>query len=203
MAKKITINSWKESLKTIDESSDKAMFLGNEISIKHSLTLTEMISFVNGSMKSCFDEETDEYMPEVKDYVIKSNTIEFYTNLTLPKDLEERYTLIYDSWNILGEIIYKNINYTQYEEMLNSINERIENKLDFDAFNMRAEIEKSKKDIELLIEQISQIFSGLSKDDVESFAQTIIGAIGAINEEKIIKAIVPNTENSNGEGYVA
>ena len=65
------------------------------ISVRPLLTFRETSHFVNTVMDACFDKEHGVAVPEAMDFAVRANTVLRYTNLELPKDLEEQYAILY------------------------------------------------------------------------------------------------------------
>lgn len=65
-----------------------------QLRVKYALPLKDMLAFVDDVVGSCFHDKLG-YMPEVKDFAIKSNILSRYANFTLPDNLEHRYQLVY------------------------------------------------------------------------------------------------------------
>ena len=93
--KRISIASFDKVLKEQAVPNTTEHWFGNEVVIKHTISIAQMLAFVDNVVSSCFHDEG--YMPEVKDLLIKSNLLTRYANFTLPENLEHRYTLIYNT----------------------------------------------------------------------------------------------------------
>lgn len=182
--KKISINALERVMKDNYEPTISIEWCGLEITIKKTLSLTEVIKFVEDVAETCFAEGTNDYIPEVIDFAIKSNVLEMYTNLSLPKSNDARYALIYQT-DVFDEII-KYINTVQFDEMRDSINE----KLKYRSSNLLAKFNEQINDVlgsvEELGNNISNIFEGIDKETIANIAQAL--ANGNFDEQKFIES---------------
>lgn len=182
--KKISINALERVMKDDYEPTISIEWHGLEITIKKTLSLTEVIKFVEDVAETCFAEGNNDYIPEVRDFAIKSNVLEMYTNLSLPKSNDARYALIYQT-DVFDEII-KYINTVQFDEMRDSINE----KLKYRSSNLLAKFNEQINDVlgsvEELGNNISNIFEGIDKETIANIAKAI--ANGNFDEQKFIES---------------
>lgn len=186
---KITISKWKEHLK--DGSGDKdSNFFAENLEVKKHLGLTEMVSFVNDSAKSCFSEHTGKFMPEVKDFVIKANTIGYYTNLTMPENLEERYKMVYASWGEISNVVFERIDYEQYKDIINAVEARIGMIMNEDRDSARHIVFEIVKKISDITNSLNGLFDGVNNEDIRALISAISESGAGIDEGKLVRAIV-------------
>ena len=181
--KKISITSFDEIKREQCVPTKIEQWNGNEIVITHTLSLVEMLKFVNEVVESCFSAD-GEYFPEIMDFSIKSNVLTRYANFSLPENIEHSYDLIYntDAFYIVCEYIDK----TQLNEIVESINRKIAYLRDSDILKTQKQIEKIISTFNNLQKQTENMFSGIEPKDI----QNLIGALngGSFNEEKFIDA---------------
>ena len=89
------------------------------ISVRPLLTFRETSCFVNTVMAACFDDEHGIAVPEAMDFAIRANTVLRYTNLELPEDLEEQYTILYGT--DIYDTIRQNIQTAQLDAIIKTI----------------------------------------------------------------------------------
>lgn len=89
------------------------------ISVRPLLTFRETSCFVNTVMAACFDDEHGIAVPEAMDFAIRANTVLRYTNLELPEDLEEQYTVLYGT--DIYDTIRQNIQTAQLDAIIKTI----------------------------------------------------------------------------------
>lgn len=93
-----------------------------QLRVKYALSLTDMLAFVDDVVGSCFHDKLG-YMPEVKDFAIKTNILSRYANFSLPDNLEHRYQLVYMTDAV--DAVCAAIDGTQLQEIVNSINDKM------------------------------------------------------------------------------
>ena len=170
-----------------------------EITVKHRLDFEDMIRFVDKAVKLCFSED-GEYMPEIKDFVIRSNVLELYANFTLPANIEKQYELVYacDAYkDIMGAIDMQ-----QFNVMLEAIDDKIDNIAQANIEAINKQMNELCADFEALQDKLASLFAGVDSDAIKQ----LVGAMsnGAIDETKLINAYmdaknIKDTSKSEGE----
>lgn len=120
--KKISIASLDKVLKEQAVDIATEQWFGNEVKIKHTLSFSEALAFVDDVVSSCF-HTTGGYMPELQEFVVKSNILTRYANFNLPDNLEHRYSLLYNTDAV--DVVIRHINQKQLDDILESISEKI------------------------------------------------------------------------------
>ena len=141
-----------------------------EIMIKPVLSLKEMMTFVDNVVKMCFTEDAV-YLPEAKDFAIKSCILEMYANFDLPRDVSQRYELIYCS-DVVTFVI-EHINQIQLNEIVDSSNEKLANLAQANIEAMNKQMNDLYNAFNNLQNQISNVFDNISPDDIKKFSETI------------------------------
>lgn len=154
-----------------------------EVRVKRTLSLTEMLSFVDDVVGSCFHDQVG-YMPEVKDFVIKSNILTRYANFSMPDNLEHRYQMVYGTDAV--DAVCSAIDTVQLQEIVNSINSKIRFLCDSKANLIQERINSVLETMEEMRDNTKDIFGGLSQDDLKA----LMGAITehGLSEQKIVEA---------------
>lgn len=155
-----------------------------EITVKKTLSLSEMLSFVDGVVNSCFLEESGEYMPEIKHFAIQHGIIEYYTNIELPEDTQEKYDFLMrsDIIKIISEMIDKE----QFMDMMESIDCKIDH---ISRANISI-LEKQMVDLQHMVTNMIEKFTGA----LDGIDMDVLNAInssymnGDIHPEKIYQA---------------
>ena len=171
---------------------------GLELMVKRTITLAETMEFVKFVTDICFADETNEYIPEVRDYAIKLFVLEHYTNLELPKETENKYAIIYQT-----DIIPTVLNMLDGQQF-NDIIRAIDTKLDYMAESNIEAITKHMNEAMALIEnfgkQFSELFDGV---DQESMTKIVNSLANGLDEGKMMEAYldktIPATEESSPE----
>lgn len=181
--KKVSISLFDKIAKEHFRNESTIQWHEAEVRIKHTLSLTEMLSFVNDVTKSCFHDSMG-YMPEVKDFAIKSNILARYANFSLPDNLEHRYQLICSTDAV--DAVCDAIDRVQLQEIVNAINSKIQFLCDSKANLIQERIDNVLNIMEEMSDNTKDIFDGLSQDDLKA----MMGAITehGIDEQKIVAA---------------
>lgn len=191
--KRISINAFEQAVSENYEEFTTIEWRGLSVIIKHNLSLKDMLAFVDAVTKNCFSEENATYMPEIKDFATRSCIIEYYTNISLPSNVEKRYELLYRS-SILNDIV-QHIDKLQFDAMLEAIEYKT-------AHLAQANIEA----ITGQMNELYSLFGNLQKQFEDSFGNIDEGAVaGVINalsngmdEDKIVRAVLA-AKNNKGE----
>lgn len=154
-----------------------------EVKVRRSLPLADVLAFVDEVVESCFHEQYG-YMPEVRDFAIKSNVLSRYANFSLPDNLEHRYQMVYFTDAV--DVVCEAINTTQLQEIVDAIDDKIEFHCNTRTVEVQKRIEQAASAIEELRNNTEALFSGVSQDDM----RTLMGAIAesGLDEQKIVKA---------------
>lgn len=181
--KKVSIALFDKIVKEHFQNESVVQWHEAEIHVKHTLSLTEMLSFVDDVAKSCFHDSLG-YMPEVKDFAIKSNILIRYANFSLPDNLEHRYRLVYGTDAV--DAVCAVIDTVQLQEIVNSINSKIHFLCDSKANLIQERINNMLNIMEEMSDATKDIFGGLSHDDLKA----VMGAITdhGLDEQKIVGA---------------
>lgn len=123
--KKISISDFESAL---DTQSTVTEILSNsngvEMLIKKSISLDEMIIFVQEVVEACIDGETGEYIPEAYDFAVRVAILTHYANFTMPVNLEKQYWLVYNTTAV--EQVLQHINTRQFDDIVRSIDKKID-----------------------------------------------------------------------------
>ena len=189
MAKKndmISIRKFEEVFKTVRQDELKDDWNGLEITIKKNITLAEMAKFVDTVTKACFAKESGEYYPEGKDFAIRTCVIAFYTNISLPSNIEKIYEFIYKS--DISNFVINRISPMQFDAIIKAIDEKVQHTAAMRAEYLNAQIRDVGNTFETLGEQFKDLLGDISKEDLTN----MVGAISAdgIDENKLMSALL-------------
>lgn len=188
--KKISINAMDKVVKDTYIPTTIINWNGLEVVVKHNLSFTEVLEFVDSVTKTCFSSDTGTYMPEVKDFAVKSNILERYANFTLPNNLEHRYEIIYHT-NII-ETVLGAVNHQQFNEMMVAIDAKIKNIAQANIENINKQMSELYTAFDNLQKSLEKIFDGVNTEDVVSLMKTMTE--GSLDESKIIEAYLAHTK---------
>lgn len=193
--KKVSVNTIEKIAKENSNLVEKVMWHDIEISVKYRLGLQEMLSFVDGVVKSCFTKDDGTYMPEIRRFAIHSNLIESYTNISLPLNIEKRYGLI--CYSDIIDLILQHIDRNQFNDMVQSVNEKIEHLAKANVESINRQVSDLVASFGNLQTQFADIFGDIGSGDM----QNLLGAIqnGKIDEEKLVTAYMNNSSRFIGD----
>lgn len=181
MAKKadrIAVNEIEKIVKA-QEDVKEVEWNGLKLKIKKYLPFEDMRVYVNGVVSACFNQDGS-YQPEVKDFVRRALTVSLYTNISLPKNLNAQYDVVYGT--DIVDIIYNHIDWQQHDEMSWAIDDRIGQLLKADV----AALNKQKAELEETATKIQEMFEGIDPQDIENMVSALTNM--DITEEGLMQA---------------
>lgn len=180
---KISVNAMDEIMKRF-ETVETVEWNGLQVIIKKNLSLEEMMTFANSVVKSCFDQASGAYMPEVKDFAIRANVLDMYTNFTLPKDLEKQYDMVIRSGAV--EMVLNHINYMQFNELVKAIDSKLQNTADANIQAFITKLDNVTTAFSDMQTEMEKMFSGVDSEDIGKLVGAIVN--GDNTEEGIVKS---------------
>ena len=135
-------------------------------------------------------------MPDVRYFVIKSNILSRYANFSLPDNLEHRYQMVYFTDAV--DTVCEAINTTQLQEIVDAIDKKIRFNCNTRTAEIQKRIEQVVETIEDMSRQTEALFSGLTKDDMQTLMSAI--AESGLDEQKIVKAYMEQKKAAQQEG---
>lgn len=191
--KKISINAFDKIVKDTYTPTTTIEWHGQEIIVKRNLSFKEMMEFVDSVTKTCFTLSTNTYMPEVKDFAVKSNILEKYANFALPNNLEHRYELIYSSDAV--ETVLNCVSHQQFNEIMASIDAKINNLAQSNIEAMNKQMNELYTAFANLQSQMGGLFSGVKTDDFNALISAF--GNGGLNEDKLVEAYLAKTKSES------
>lgn len=182
---KISVNAFERQVKANRPNNISTFMWGDvEVSVKRRLSFADVLEFVDDVVKTCFTQKGLTYLPEVKNFAIKSDVLTMYANFTMPSNVEYQYELIYDS-GIVSEVI-KYIDREQFDEILAAIDDKIDAEIQIGASMLRAQASKLITSISDLEGRFSDIFSGIGEKEMADMISAITD--GKFDADKLISA---------------
>lgn len=180
---KISVNAMDEIMKRY-ATTETVEWNGLQVVIKKNLSLEEMMTFANSVVKSCFDQSSGAYIPEVKDFAIRANVLDMYTNFTLPKDLGKQYDMVVQSGAV--EMVLNYINCVQFNELVKAIDSKLQNTADANIQAFITKLDNVTTAFSDMQTEMEKMFSGVDTEDIGK----LVGAIanGDNTEEGIVKS---------------
>ena len=167
-----------------------------ECIVKNNLSLREMMTFVNDVVSSCFSIDTDEYLPEIKEFSIRCSMIESYTNIELPEELSKKYELVYSG---VIQYIIEHIDKDQFKSMLRAIDQKIKYKIQTDSSALHNKMNKIVDELEEMSKNFEKIFGSIDSDTINKIATSIVN--GDFDMDKLVSSYVgvKHTEDKQSE----
>lgn len=156
------------------------------IEITKSISLQNMIEFVENVAESCVDMESGEFTPQVRDFAIKRELLTKYANFTMPNNIEKQYDFIYGSSVV--DIVIQNINQLQFQEIISSIDRKIKFMLDCVTSISASNTVKLLNKLDSIAEQNTAMFDSLQGEDISTVFSNI-NTIANMDEEKLARAV--------------
>lgn len=194
-SKKISITAFDKIMRNTYTPVETVEWNSVEITIRKSLPLRDVLTFVDTVAKSCFNSETSEYLPEVKVFAIKCCVLEMYANFALPSNVEHKYDLVYNT-NAFDTVI-EHINMRQLNEIVDAISEKVDNIARANIETINKQMNDIYKAFDGLQNQFTKMFSGISSEDMSGFVQAV--SEGKLDEEKLVKAYITQSKEKDGE----
>jgi hypothetical protein len=162
---------------------------GVEIIVTRTLSLKEMLDFVNGAVKSCFMADNT-YAPEIMDFAIKVSVLEKYANFTLPRNVESQYDMVYHTDAV--DRVLEHVNYRQYQEICDSICAKVEHIAQANVSAINKQLNDVCASFNKLQEDISRVFSGIGSGEIKAMADAVSN--GVLDEQKLVNAYIELTK---------
>ncbi len=154
--------------------------------VKDFLTMEESLLFVDMACSACFDSTDHSYRPELKDFLIKYATLQFYTDLPLPDDINDKHNLIYGT--TLYDSVVKCIKRDFYASLLAAIEEKINTMLYQNSETLRQKVQDIVSGFDAMNSSLKELTGDIDPGFFTQLASTFHN--GSIDEAKLVSAIV-------------
>jgi hypothetical protein len=188
--KKISINAFEKTIKENFENTVTKDWFGIPVTITKTISFEEVVSFVAEVADNCFLDD-GRYIPEAMQALIDCGVVRHYTNISLPANLSSAYELVMQSGII--DFIMSEINYSQYNNIVLAIRDKVEYACESNTAEFNKAIEKMTVSMNEIHETTKDLFSKISPDDV----QKIMGMYG--DERSIEERVVEQYIKQNHE----
>lgn len=183
--KKISINEFEKAIESDCVHAVDAEWRGVSIHINTILSFAKALEFSNMVTEMCFASDTGEFIPEAQDFAIRCAIIQFYTNLTMPANLERKHEMVYgtDIIQFVVEYIDKN----QFHPLLSAIDKKIDIRVKANIEALNAKMAEVAAGFETLEQKLGEIFGDIDGETVNKIAGAI--ANGNFDEDKLVEAV--------------
>lgn len=185
-SKRISVSAMDDILKK-QEDTEIVEWNGLEVIIQKTLSMDDMLNFVDSVVQTCFDAQTGEYRPEAKDFAMRVNIMTRYANFALPeRNVAHQYDIVVRSG--AADMILDHINTAQFYEMNRAIDAKIEHKASANIQVLNKKFDEVVTEFENLQDKMTTMFAGVSSDDMKKLTESL--ANGNFSEEKIVEAMM-------------
>lgn len=194
--KKISVSELEKAIGDVRPIQTEIEWNGLKILVNDMISLEDMSDFVNSVTASCFRTEDFSFIPEWKDFTTRVAVIDLYTNITLPRNPQKIYDILYNTQ--LFDAVVENINQGQFEDILRAINEKIR----FHERNLTAiagmQMVSLADSVQKLQSTLGSMVEGIGPDDL----RTVVKALeNGMDEQKLAQAVLQ--ERSGGQESIA
>ncbi|MBR5014248.1 MAG: hypothetical protein IKY16_06545 [Bacteroidales bacterium] len=184
--KRISVNGFEKVMKTTYEPMETFEWNGLEVTVCKTLSLKDMITFVNSVVNSCFVGEADVYTPEAKEFAVKTCILEKYANFTMPANAELQYDLIYRT--DIVKTVCAHINMEQLNEILSAIDSKVNAMVRTNVKTMELQIKNVYDQLDQMSDRMQELFGSFSSEDMKNVTTALLG--GKMDEEKVVQAFL-------------
>lgn len=193
--KKITVKEFEDIARKNYVATEVVEWNGVDIIINRTLSLRDMLEFVDMVVNSCFSEQTGSYLPEIRSFAISMCILEKYANFSMPSDIEKQYELIYRTDAV--KAVVERINRSQLDDIITAIDQKIDNIASANIDAVHSKMSDLCVAFENMQNQMSTLFSGINEEDIKNMTAAMSG--GLLDQDKLVKAYIDNTKNVSGE----
>lgn len=189
MSKKInrvSIRKMEEAINLVANDHVDIEWNGVSINITPTISFDNMIRFIINVIDGCFIGDEEMYVPEAKSFMIRVCTIAYYTNISLPQNINNKYKFAYDT--DLFETILQHINDRQFKDIIDAIEERIYVKTSSTEAMAKKELASMQIKLNEFADNITALFEGVGKEDISNIIESINN--GSVDEDKLMDAYI-------------
>ena len=202
---KVSINAFEKAL--CKDTTIEMVLDGTEdvkFTVQTVLPFSEAIGFIEDVYNTCIDEKTGEYIVEAYDPAVRIATLTHYANFTIPSDIKKQYDLAYNTHAY--DQIMSVINLRQYDDIISTINKKIEFQLNLMASTAYSRMNQIIDLMQQTMDTAENLFADIDPELKQKFADAIskMPAVnGAAVDELIAKAAQAGGESDTDEVQIA
>lgn len=147
------------------DASVVVKFQDADIRVKYALSFDEVLSFVSATADSCFTTDGD-YVPQAKKFAFMANIIDYYTDVQMPDNLNDRYALAVLSG--LYDVVVNEIDDRQLDSLYDSVERLVENTLANNVGSVRDEIATAAATLKTISQTFNQMLNEVSSDTMQN-----------------------------------
>lgn len=168
---------------------------GVDLEIKPLLSFYEMIGFVNLVAQCCFSSDTNEYLPEMKDFGINCGILALYTNIELPEDIEDKYEYVLrcDAFGLILEVIDE----IQFKQIVTAIDAKIKILAESNINALQKEVSELYGMVDSISAQMEALFGEFNSENINSMLAFINS--GNLDEKALMDAYLEGKSNEKSK----
>lgn len=200
MEQKITFETIRNTLDERIADTNSFDFYGMEITVKRMIPFDAYCAAIEHIIDCCYDSESGEYLPELRELSTRMVITAYYTNLELPEDMNDLERMMFCE-ELIGQI-YDLINPVQLRELHHAVSKRCEIRNEANRRYFDSELQKVTDGIDAMASGIRSFFDGISDKDMKKLAKALTS--GRIDEEKLVAAVIKaqNEEREDAEKVI-
>lgn len=198
--KRISVNAFEKAYKEMNKFAEdrKVEWGGLDITIHPTLSLEDMMRYVNEVTEGCFVGREGTFRPEVRTFLNYAAILAYYTDVTIPSNTAKVYEMLCNSIDLL-DLIVQQVNARQYNDIQAAIDERLKNYNTVATSIAIRQMETVSSAVEGLEEKVGEMFGNIDGQALNAVIKAI--GEGGFSEESIVKAVLENrhegSENKN------
>ncbi len=168
---------------------------GLSFMVKPVLSFEDLLTFAKIVADSCFSDN-GEFVPEVREFMIRRNILERYAGFTMPQNLEKQYELVTMASEVIDEIV-AHVDQRQFRALLDAIGEKIDAKQMINESAVTKQVNELYGFMANMQSQLESMFAGVDSGDMARLVSAI--SEGGLDQEQIVKAYF-DYKKDEGEG---
>ena len=113
--KTVTAREIKQITETFVEKEKYITWHGKRIKVNPLLSVVEVFELLNNIKNGCTKQPDNLIVIEAIDFVFKAKTIEAYTSIVLPEQIDDQYKTIYST--DLVNVVFESVNQAQLQSI--------------------------------------------------------------------------------------
>lgn len=158
---------------------------GKNLKVKYTIPIEDVFAVVDEASSHAMTSDGT-YVPEMVSFFTKAFIIDKFTNIQLPKEVEDGQYLVYET--DLFDIVRDNASDTQLGDIVDAIDKRVDYLLHSNIRVVENKISELENLLDAMQESFGGVFDEVSADDFKKLVDVM--ANGKIDEEKLVDAVI-------------
>ena len=183
--KRVSVSALDDTMKEIHSvqvSPKKYEWRGVEISVKPFASVRDMVDIPRYVIDVLFTDEGT-YVPSLKRFAVMSAFVEFFTNITLPQNIDKRFDFLYHT--DIYEFVKERVDKLQCSDILDAIDEAIDYRCESELSRERGLLNDVIAQFNRMNDEMNNLMGGVSNTDVANVFKAF--STGRVSEEKLLK----------------